>query len=174
MSVVIRTSSTIDEIRSATLSECGTYRYELSRVWSLDGPRVLFVMLNPSTADHDVDDPTIRKCSGFAKRWGFSGLVVVNLFAFRATKPADLKKAEHPVGELNRDYLLNGALECDEIVCAWGAHGKLHGRGLYVRTLLKAHGERRGGLKCLGMTKGGQPRHPLYLKNDTERRLMED
>ena len=98
----------------------GHYRYMLGRQWGAP-PFLLWMMLNPSTADATEDDPTIRRCSGFAKHWGFGGLVVVNLFAFRATNPADLRAAEQPIGPENDRHLVNAARSCPRVVAAWGA-----------------------------------------------------
>lgn len=150
------------EMSQATLSECGLYRYDLTRRWDRDKPMVLFVMLNPSTADHRENDATIRRCIGFAKLWGFGGLVVVNLFAFRATDPKRLKGVEDPVGPLNKDYLYKHVHECAQVVCAWGNGGELFARGFYVGEILKPFDP-----QCLGKTKRGYPRHPLRLRSDT-------
>lgn len=142
--------------KSAEISECGQYRYSLSRVWDASKPTVLFVMLNPSTADAENDDPTIRRCIDFAKRWGYGGLAVGNLFALRATKPADMKKSKAPVGAKNNETLLRLAGESALIVAAWGKDGKHLGRDLTVRLLLP-------NLHYLKLTNEGQPYHPLYL-----------
>lgn len=160
--------------RDATLSPCGTYRYDLWRWW--DGPwdraRVVnFLMLNPSTADASIDDPTIRRCIGFARSWGCTGLVVTNLYAYRATKPADLWKAVDPIGPENRRHLEWGAVVASIVVAAWGAHGSRDGRGDAVLGML-----RRLGVTplCLAMTRAGQPCHPLYLPADLNPRSFED
>lgn len=143
---------------SARLSECGRYRYELWRRWE-DGPHVLFVMLNPSTADATNDDPTIRKCIGYAKRWGFGALCVANLFAFRATDPKDMKRAADPVGRDNDATLKRLANDAGLIVAAWGAHGSHLGRDKAVLKMLPT-------IKALHVTKDGSPGHPLYLRGD--------
>ena len=129
-------------------------------------------MLNPSTADGEVDDPTIRRCVGFAKKWGYSGITVVNLFALRTTDPNDLYRVSrdndvYPIGPDNDNAIIAGAATSDCVVCAWGAHGSYMGRGPQVIKMI-------GTLKsmCLGMTKGGQPKHPLYLRNDTKRQRL--
>lgn len=144
---------------SAVLSPCGLYRYRLDRQWA-DGPRCCFVMLNPSTADASNDDPTIRRCIGFAKREGCGGLTVVNLFAFRATKPTALLSATDPVGP-DVDRHIDAVLrETDgPVIAAWGAWNK-GTRAKIVRAMM---GDRA---KCLGHTKDGSPRHPLYLRTD--------
>jgi len=147
---------------TAQFSPCRTYRYVLTRTWG-GGPPAVFVMLNPSTADAMADDPTIRRCKQFARRSARGGLVVVNLFALRATDPRELRKHRDPVGEDNdwciREYCAPGAL----IVAAWGAHGSLRGRDRAVAGLLRGVG---ADLRCLGTTAAGAPRHPLYVRGD--------
>lgn len=151
-------------ITSALISDCGFYRYRLGRRWG-DGEIVGFVMLNPSTADAEKDDPTIRRCIGFAKQWGFDGIEVVNLFAYRATFPSDLIKAVDPIGPDNDQHIRAVASTCRTIVAAWGQlwHG-FETRGRNVAAILE-DGFRK--LKCLGVTKDGFPKHPLYLRKDT-------
>lgn len=146
------------EPSGATISECGLYRYRLWRSWG-PGDRVLFVMLNPSTADATADDPTIRKCVAFAKMWGFGGMDVANIFALRSTDPKALYSAPDPVGPLNDTALRILARICPRIVCAWGNHGALHGRGRKVAAMLAEEGATP---LCFRLTKPGQPEHPLY------------
>lgn len=143
----------------ADLSACGTYRYSLWRQWG-DGPAVNFVMLNPSTADADKDDPTIRRCIGFAKGWGFERLVVTNLFALRSTDPRVLYRHESPIGPDNDTALFTRAATVSLVVFAWGGHGGA--RGARVADLLRSFSP-----GCLGRTKDGSPRHPLYLPKIT-------
>ena len=145
---------------SAVLSSCGQYRYELWRRWS-EGPHVLFIMLNPSTADATKDDATIRKCVAYAKRWGFGALCVGNLFAFRATDPRDMRAATDPIGPENDATLQRLASEAGVIVAAWGAHGTHLGRDKAVSKMLPT-------INALHVTKDGLPGHPLYLKNDAK------
>lgn len=149
--------------RSAQLSLCGTYRWELRRWWSEPGhqpERVLgWIMLNPSTADGHEDDPTIRRCVAFAKTWGYDGIVVRNLYALRATNPTELWQHRDPVGDSNGAYLTDCAADA-LTVCAWGAHGERHNRGRNIRAWMNL---RDIPLHHLGLTKSGQPRHPLYL-----------
>ncbi|WP_065321735.1 DUF1643 domain-containing protein [Tritonibacter mobilis] len=144
----------------AVISDCGKYRYRLTRRWG-DGPTCGFIMLNPSTADAEADDPTIRRCISFAKREGCGGLVVVNLYAFRATKPADLwaLDPEERIGGPQAEIELHRAIRDSEImIAAWGADTKRAEHWIV---------ERFGSqLMCLGKTKQGQPRHPLYVKGD--------
>lgn len=150
---------------SAKISQCGTYRYLLTRpAESLLPERgtALFIMLNPSTADADVDDPTIRRCRGFARAWDCNGLTVANLYAFRATNPTELWKQGDPVGPDNDAQLRALAMEYGEAVCAWGANAKQERVDQVVEIFRKA-GAR---LWCLGTTKSGAPRHPLYIKGD--------
>jgi hypothetical protein len=148
-------------------SPCRRFRYTLVREWDATLPKVAFIGLNPSTADETQDDPTIRRCIGFAKTWGKGGLLMLNLYAFRATKPADMWKAEKRAvdiigGRSNwTEALLRYAAEhgCDLVIAAWGNHGK--GRGDAVAS-------KWPGLKCLGRNGDGSPKHPLYLKADLQ------
>lgn len=150
---------------SAILSKCGLYRYRLDRRWG-EGPTCAFIMLNPSTADADVDDPTIRRCTGFAKREGCGALMVGNLFAFRATKPEDMADSDDPCGPENRHFLGNMIERCNgPLIAAWGAHWMAQS-GL-------ASTDFGGRLLCLGTTKEGHPRHPLYVRSDAALRPFE-
>lgn len=151
---------------AAVISECNSYRYLLTR--KIAQPirwvkPMVFVMLNPSTADSRHDDPTIRRCMGFAKREGCTDLIVVNLFALRATDPKELEIHPDPVGPSNDLYLgkaLASAISTNGIVVAgWGANHLAWDR---ISPILK----RFGPIKCLGKTKEGQPRHPLYVRAD--------
>jgi hypothetical protein len=145
--------------RRTVLSACRTYRYVLWRELDVQRPGyALFIGLNPSTADEVADDPTIRRCQDFARRWGYGAVCVVNLFAYRATKPAELKAAAAPVGRGNDRWLTRVAAGAGVVVAAWGVHGTFAGRDRAVTALLG------GRLTCLGVTKDGHPRHPLYLK----------
>jgi hypothetical protein len=144
----------------ASFSQCHRYRYALWRQWS-DGPRVLFVMLNPSTADATRDDPTIRRCIGFAKAWGFGSLAVGNLFAFRTPSPRALAACSQPIGQENDRWLRKLQRGAALVVAAWGNHGSLLERGAAVRALL-------ANPSTLGLTARGQPRHPLYLSARAE------
>jgi len=148
----------------AVLSPCGRFRYSLTRGWGVDmtsKPALLFVMLNPSTADHSEDDPTIRKCIGFAKRLGFLGLEVVNLYAYRATKPRDLKAAGYPVGESNDLHIHMASRRCDRrVVCAWGANARGLARPAEVLALLRRVGSEP---HALWLCADGTPSHPLML-----------
>ena len=147
---------------SAILSPCERYRYRLTRTLEGTGGPLLLIGLNPSTADATQDDPTIRRCIDFARRWGHSELVVANLFAFRATRPKDLKNAPEPIGAETDRILLNEAKRASRILVAWGVHGPYKSRDQEVLSLLAPFA-----LSCLGTTKAGQPRHPLYIRADT-------
>lgn len=145
----------------AVISPCGRYRYTLTRRWG-EGAPLLFVMLNPSTADASVDDPTIRRCLGFARREGFQALEVVNLFAFRATDPAELVTAVCPIGPDNTRHLIEARRRAGLVVAAWGAFvpRAYRDRPQDVINVLAC------GLLCLGMTAKGEPRHPLFVRGD--------
>lgn len=142
--------------RSAHFSRCRSWRYALWRRWDHERPWVLFVALNPSTADETRDDPTIRRCIGFARDWGYGGLCVANLFAWRATRPEDLKAARDPVGPRNDRWLGRLAREAELVVCGWGNHGRFMDRSRRVRGLL-------GRTHALRVNDSGEPAHPLYL-----------
>lgn len=144
---------------SAIISECGAYRYTLTRG---DAPRLCFVMLNPSTADASMDDPTIRRCLGFAKREGCAGIEVLNLYALRSTNPKLLWSHFDPVGPDNDRQLFWASIRYMKIVAAWGANAKPERVG-QVRGILEGNGI---SLFHLGLTKGGMPKHPLYLAGD--------
>ena len=150
--------------RDARLSDCGTYRYTLSRIWEPGLGNCLFVMLNPSTADALADDPTIRRCVGFARAWGYGSLSVVNLFALRATDPKALYRHADPVGPDNDAVIAAAARVADVVVAAWGAHGTHRDRGDAVARLIAEVAGRA--VHRLSLTGDGQPGHPLYLKAD--------
>lgn len=144
---------------AAVISADGMYRYFLSRHLSASNVRVAFVGLNPSTADATSDDPTIRRCRGFATEWGAGELWMVNLFAYRSTDPAELLRVPNPIGAEN-DAWLEQAVSCAELViAAWGNHGALFDRAAVVLSRFP------GRFSALGMTKSGMPRHPLYIRS---------
>lgn len=153
------------QVRSgATFSLCRRWRYSLWRTWDETCAPVVFIGLNPSTADETQDDPTIRRCIGFARAWGGGGVVMVNIFAWRSTDPAELYKVQdNIVGPGNDNAILRNACAARFVVAAWGVHGKLHERGEIVRGLLSEAGVT---LHRLGTTKAGHPRHPLYMRGD--------
>lgn len=148
----------------ATISDCGRYRYTLTREWLIGAkPGVTFIMLNPSTADAAKDDPTIRRCIGFAKTWGYGALTVVNLFAWRATDPRELLRAPDPVGRDNGDAIRAAAAGASLVVAAWGDNSRLPRAFVQARVdevvrLLALYP-----LHAIHMTRDGFPRHPLYL-----------
>jgi hypothetical protein len=152
--------------RSADISACGAYRYRLTRSWG-SGHMLPFVMLNPSTADADIDDPTIRRCMGFARREGAGGIVVVNLFAYRSVNPAVLHEVGDPFGPSNAAALADVARDAVRssgvVVCAWGASVSVRGADRSAIRLLRHLGAR---LVTLGVTQAGHPRHPLYVKSN--------
>lgn len=133
------------------------YRYTLTRAWT-PGPRVNFIMLNPSTADATTDDATIRRCLRYAQDWGYGGLVVTNLYAYRATDPRVLKTVADPIGPRNDAVLRAQARAVNMVVCAWGAGGGTRAQG--VRRLLRSEGVMPWALR---FTKAGHPSHPLRL-----------
>lgn len=146
---------------AAVLSACKLYRYRLSRIWEPALGLVNFIMLNPSTADAEQNDPTINRCLGYAESWGYGGLIVTNLFAFRATNPSDMVLAKEPIGNpANDEYILQVAAECKLIVCGWGEVGCHQNRSEIVRKRLVDAGHKPHVLK---FNKSGQPTHPLYL-----------
>ena len=149
--------------RDATFSACRVYRYWLYREWTGGAGRVAFVLLNPSTADETKDDPTIRRCIGFARAWGYHALDILNLFALRSTHPALLYRHESPVGPDNDEFIKTTTYAAAAIVCAWGVHGILRLRGDDVTNMLATKP-----LKCLGRTSLGMPRHPLYLPSNAK------
>jgi hypothetical protein len=142
------------------------YRYTLTRTITLGNKSLLWIMLNPSTADESIDDPTIRRCIGFTREFGYAGFTVVNLYAYRATKPADLWKAVKPIGEKNDQVIMRYARKADRVICAWGMHAPAS-RVDQVCALLR-HVRFRGEAYCLGFTANGNPRHPLMLRADTK------
>jgi len=152
--------------KHATISDCGKYRYRLWRKWGHGSP-LLFVMLNPSTADHEIDDPTIRRCLRFADAHGYGELEVVNLFAYRATDPNDLKRAGYPVGPENDQHIAAAVHEAAAVCLAWGSNAAGLERPGVVLQQLRALGVKP---QCLRITRSGYPQHPLMLPSDC--RLM--
>ena len=152
-------------VRRAAFSPCRTYRYTLTRVWDESLPVCVFVLLNPSTATEKVDDPTNKRGMGFATDWNCGTCVFVNLFAFRSPHPSVMKQADDPVGPMNDVYIRHWAQRADIIVAAWGTDGTFRGRDREVVPILQGAADT---VWCLGTTKAGHPKHPLYLKADTE------
>lgn len=147
-----------DGIRStAWYSACGGYRYGLQRVWDAGSGVLMYVMLNPSTATEAQNDPTIERCQRRAQALGFGAIRIANLFAWRATRPADLRRAEDPEGPENAGLLRAWSGDATVTLAAWGAHGALHDAGPRIAALLA------GDVRHLGLTRDGHPRHPLYV-----------
>jgi hypothetical protein len=149
------------DLSGAVFSMCDRYRYRLWRVWDNHKPRIVWVMLNPSTADESVLDPTLRRVDDYSKRWGFGGFEVVNLFAWRATDPRDLRECPVPVGPVNNSQILDAANVAACVVAGWGATSwrfVAERRGK-VSSLLLTHGH---DIYCLRKSKSGHPVHPLY------------
>lgn len=144
----------------AILSDCRKYRYVLWRQWG-DGKSLVFIGLNPSTADETNNDRTISRCIDFAKRWGYDKLVMLNLFAYRTPYPNWMKRARDPIGPDNDRWLRTYCRDAGMIIAAWGADGSFMDRENSVCGML------RGQVHCLGITKHGHPRHPLYMRGDT-------
>lgn len=149
----------------AVISDCSQYRYRLWRCWNPDGNMLVFCGLNPSVADHNINDPTIRRMMGFAKQWAYDGIVVVNLFALRSTNPASLRRVDDPIGPEN-DAAIIDACRGRDVVVAWGGHTMTKTRD---KTVLKLLSEAKS-IRCLGVNKDGSPVHPLYLPGKTELR----
>ena len=158
--VITRKHNNGDTRSVAVYSDCERYRYQLTRVWRPQGKRVLFVMLNPSTATEVQNDPTVERCERRARTLGFGAFRVTNIFAWRDTDPGALRTAKDPVGPRNNRAILNGAAWADAIVAAWGTHGAHLDRGPEVERLLREAGFR---LHHLGLSKAGHPKHPLYI-----------
>lgn len=151
--------------RGALFSPCRTWRYTLWRIWDRDRPLLNVIGLNPSTATETLDDPTIRRCIGYARVWGYGGYVMTNLFAFRATDPKVMKAAPEPVGRDNDRRIVDVAERARMVLAAWGVHGDHQDRAGHVLRLLAFFNVP---LYCLGTTQGGHPKHPLYLRRDAK------
>jgi len=147
----------------AIISECKNYRYSLWRIWDNSKPKIMFLMLNPSTADETKDDATIRRCTGFSKDWGYGGFYVCNLFAFRATNPNELLKQDNPFGDRNIFETRKLVDKVDKVVCAWGNKP-------IIKKVLKGQSEfnllsiTADKLYYLELSKDNTPKHPLYLR----------
>jgi hypothetical protein len=154
-----------DADSTAVYSPCQRYRYLLTRIWDSAGPRMLFVLLNPSTATEAQNDPTVERCERRARALGYGGFRVTNIFAFRATDPRRMRAEPDPVGPQNDAAIAGSAGWADGILCAWGTHGAHLRRGAEVEALLRATGQP---LWHLGLTAAGLPRHPLYIGYDRQ------
>lgn len=155
----------------AEFSPCRVWRYTLHREWA-DGDGVAFLMFNPSVADERIDDPTIRKCRGFAHRWGYGRMTIVNLFAIRGTDPRIVRRVDDPVGPMNNYHIVKALEGCTEVIFAWGCGGHMKGKTAdRPREVIALLEDRCFSLpvKCLGYSADGSPRHPLMLSYDTPR-----
>jgi hypothetical protein len=157
-----RLNPSVDRRKGAIFDDTNRYRYKLWRSWDTNKPTIAFIMLNPSTADESENDPTIRRCLGYAKDWGYGRLVVGNLFAYRTSDPSNLRNCEDPVGPENDQYLHEICETADMVICAWGVGGDLYNREQEVTNKLNFD------LYALDTTKDGHPNHPLYQPADTE------
>ena len=155
------------DLWKAEFSACGRYRYYLTRIWSLDSDRgsIVWIALNPSTADAVKNDPTVTRMMNFSRAWGYGGMWLLNIFALRSTDPGGLRPVSDPIGPEN-DYWIKTVAghESLDVVCAWGVHGEYLNRGDEVRAMLADRGKP---LSVLGLTKHGYPKHPLYLSSST-------
>ncbi|MCO6384465.1 MAG: DUF1643 domain-containing protein [Vannielia sp.] len=166
--MITRTHTKGDAPSTAVYSDCERYRYLLTRTWDPAGEKALFIMLNPSTATEVQNDPTVERCERRARTLGFGSFRVTNIFAWRDTDPKAMRAAPEPVGPENDAAILESCTWADRIICAWGSHGAHLGRGRAVADLL-----RQGGwpLYHLGLTKHGEPKHPLYIGYAEQPRL---
>ena len=155
----------LDPMCGAGFSKDRVYRYLLWRYWDRSKHTVGFIGLNPSTADEQTDDPTVRRCINFAKRWGAGGMLIMNLFGFRATDPKEMMNHSSPVGPKNDEVIIENVKKCKYVVCAWGNGGDHLYRATEVLKLLIDEGF-ESKLKCFSVTNKRQPRHPLYVKGD--------
>lgn len=167
--VVVATADGRHEQGPAVFSEDRRYRYTLTRVWDDMLPALMVIGLNPSTADENVLDPTLRRVRHFAKRDGYGGFIMTNLFAIRATDPKVMMAAEAPVGPDNDHWLKQTFTSCVNVLCAWGTKGGHRDRDRAVMAMLNGVNERFGSdmsIMALEETKDGHPKHPLYVKGD--------
>jgi len=148
----------------AVISDCGRYSYLLRRTWDHTKPRALLVMLNPSTADATLDDATIRSCVRLLMGHGYGSMEVVNVYAYRATDPAELVKQIDPVGPRNMAVIEAAVHRCDVVICAWGAYPPARDQAAPILNEVRTH---RPATYCFGRTKAGAPKHPLYIKSGT-------
>ncbi len=146
-----------EQATGANFSRCRKFRYTLWRRWNDRQALVMMIGLNPSTADARRNDPTIRRAIGFARDWGHGGLIMTNLFAYRATYPTDLKATADPIGPRNDEWIRRASSQVDCIVAMWGNDGSWLGRSSRLKAMLS------GRLQCLKLNAGGEPAHPLYL-----------
>jgi len=158
--VITRSHIKGDAPSVAVYSDCERYRYTLTRTWDEGAGRVLFIMLNPSTATEVQNDPTVERCERRARALGYGAFRVCNIFAYRATDPRDMRAQADPIGPENDAAILDSLTWTQDTIAAWGSHGEHMGRGDAMATLLRGAGVQA---RHLGLTKGGQPKHPLYI-----------
>jgi len=148
-------------VLGAAFSPDRKYRWSLHRIWQSAAPLVCYVLLNPSTADESKNDPTVERCQVRALNAGFGGLLVVNIFAWRSTDPAELYQVADPVGApYNDSVIINSVRKSELVVCGWGMHGALQDRGKQVLELIRSAGKVPHALR---INSDGSPEHPLYL-----------
>jgi hypothetical protein len=154
--MLTKTHQDIIEKRTATFSDCEKYRYTLEIVWNDKLGLMHMIALNPSTADERQDDPTLRRVKSFAHLWGYGGIIMTNLFAFRSTDPKIMRTQTDPIGSENNRLLLETRDRCPFAIAGWGNHGAFMDRGNWVRQNIRD-------LHCFRLTQAGQPEHPLYM-----------
>jgi hypothetical protein len=158
--MITKTHTKGDAPSTAIYSDCENYRYSLTRIWDDTAPRVLFVMLNPSTATEVQNDPTVERCERRARTLGYGSFCVCNIFAYRATDPKKMRAQTDPVGPENDKAISDAAAWANDIVCAWGTHGAHMDRGPSVERMLRSQPKP---LTHLGLSIAGHPKHPLYI-----------
>ena len=158
--MITRTHTKDDAPSVAVYSDCERYRYTLTRTWNAGGKRVLFVLLNPSTATEVQNDPTVERCERRARALGYGAFRVCNIFAFRATDPRVMRAQADPVGPLNDAAIRDGCGWADAVICAWGTHGAHLDRGAAVEDLIR---DATAVPYHLGLSQAGHPKHPLYI-----------
>lgn len=163
--MITRSHTKGDAPSVAVYSACEHYRYALTRIWDPQGRRVLFIMLNPSTATEIQNDPTVERCERRARALGYGAFRVCNIFAWRATNPRDMRAQTDPVGPANDDAIRDALRWTQDTIAAWGSHGVHLHRGRAVADLIRAMGAQP---RHLGLTRDGQPKHPLYISYTTQ------
>lgn len=158
--MITRTHIKGDASSVAVYSDCERYRFSLTRLWDASGPRVNFIMLNPSTATEVQNDPTVERCERRARTLGYGSFAVTNIFAWRDTDPRAMRAADDPIGQGNDSTILERAAWAHDVIAAWGTHGAFLGRGQDVAAMVQALNRP---LFHLGLSKDGHPKHPLYL-----------
>jgi len=155
----------LNEKREAVFSPCRKYRYRLAQIWDGGKEPLYWLMLNPSTADEVKNDPTVERCERRARMWGYGGSVVLNIFAYRATDPKDMRAQKDPIGPKNDDWIRKLARRSQDVdvVGGWGEHGAHMARGQAVMDIFK---QENGRINALKINASGHPAHPLYIAYD--------